>query len=49
MMFDKPLFEEDCMAWVHDPVYKPVYDMFKKIKDNPIEDNRFLGLRSYNA
>ena len=40
--FDKPLFEEDCMAWVHGPVYKPVYDMFKNFKYNPIEDNRFF-------
>lgn len=45
-MFDKPLFEEDCMAWVHGPVYKPVYEMFKNFKYNPIEDNRFLMLKN---
>lgn len=44
--FDKPLFEEDCIAWVHGPVYKPVYDMFKNFKYNPIEDNRFLMLKN---
>ena len=45
-LFDKPLFEEDCMAWVHGSVYKPVYDMFKNFKYNPIEDNRFLILKN---
>lgn len=46
VIFDKPLFEEDCMAWVHGPVYKPVYDMFKNFKYNPIEDDRFLMLKN---
>ena len=44
--FGKPLIEEDCMAWIHGPVYKPVYDMFKNFKYNPIEDNRFLILKN---
>ena len=34
------------MAWVHGPVYKPVYDMFKNFKYNPIEDDRFLMLKN---
>ena len=41
VMFGEPLFKEDCMAWVHGPVYEKVYDLFKDFKYNPIEDNRF--------
>lgn len=41
VMFEMPLFKEDCMAWVHGPVYEEVYDLFKDFKYNPIEDNRF--------
>jgi uncharacterized phage-associated protein len=41
VMFDKPLYKEDCMAWVHGPVYEDVYNLFKDFKFNPIEDNRF--------
>ncbi|NLG03597.1 MAG: DUF4065 domain-containing protein [Clostridia bacterium] len=41
VMFGEPLYEEDCMAWVHGPVYEEVYDLFKDFKYNPIEDNRF--------
>ena len=44
VMFDKPLYKEDCMAWVHGPVYEEVYDLFKDFKFNPIEDNRFAIL-----
>ena len=39
--FEKPLYEEDCMAWVHGPVYEEVYNLFRDFKYNPIEDNRF--------
>lgn len=41
VMFEKPLYKEDCMAWIHGPVYEEVYDLFKDFKYNPIEDNRF--------
>ncbi len=41
VMFGKPLYKEDCMAWIHGPVYEEVYDLFKDFKYNPIEDNRF--------
>lgn len=41
VMFGEPLYKEDCMAWVHGPVYEVVYDLFKDFKYNPIEDNRF--------
>lgn len=30
------LFEEDCEAWVHGPVYKEVYDQFKEYQYIPI-------------
>lgn len=39
--FGEPLYREDCMAWVHGPVYEEVYNLFKDFKYNPIEDNRF--------
>lgn len=41
VLFGKPLYKEDCMAWVHGPVYEDVYDLFKDFKYNPIEDDRF--------
>lgn len=41
VLFDKPLYKEDCMAWTHGPVYENVYNLFKDFKYNPIEDNRF--------
>lgn len=37
----KPMFSENCQAWVHGPVYPEVYDMFRDFKYNPIEDARF--------
>ncbi len=40
-----PIFEEDCRAWVHGPVYPEVYDLFRDFKYNPIEDARFALLR----
>ena len=43
--YDKPLFDEDCMAWVHGPVYEKVYNLFKDFKFNPIEDNRFAIIK----
>lgn len=43
-LYEKPLFEEDCMAWQHGPVYEKVYFLFKDFKYNPIEDNRFALL-----
>jgi putative zinc finger/helix-turn-helix YgiT family protein len=32
------LFEEDCEAWVHGPVYRNVYDLYKEYGYNPIEE-----------
>lgn len=40
----KPMFLENCQAWVHGPVYPEVYNMFKDFKYNPIEDARFVIL-----
>lgn len=40
----KPMFCENCQAWVHGPVYPEVYDMFRDFKYNPIEDARFAIL-----
>jgi uncharacterized phage-associated protein len=37
----KPMFAEDCEAWVHGPVYPQVYELFRDFKYNPIEDARF--------
>lgn len=38
----KPMFTENCQAWVHGPVYPEVYDIFSDFKYNPIEDARFV-------
>lgn len=40
----KPMFSENCQAWVHGPVYPEVYDMFRDFKYNPIDDARFAIL-----
>ena len=40
-LYGKPLFEEDCRAWVHGPVYPEVYTLFRDFKYNPIDDVRF--------
>ena len=39
------LFNEPCEAWVHGPVYRSVYNMFRDFKYNPIEDNRFYLIK----
>lgn len=33
------LFNNDCEAWVHGPVYKNIYDKYKDRGYNPIEEN----------
>ena len=45
-LFQKELFSEDCIAWVHGPVYKDVYEVFRNFKYNPIEDTRFSLLQN---
>lgn len=43
-LYGRPIFEEDCRAWVHGPVYPKVYDLFRDFKYNPIDDPRFAVL-----
>lgn len=45
-LYDIPLFDEDCYAWVHGPVYDNVYNLFKEFKYNPIDDNRFIIVKN---
>ena len=40
-IYQKPLFMEECQAWIHGPVYPDVYNMFRDFKYSPIEDDRF--------
>jgi len=35
--YGKPLFEDDCEAWVHGPVYREVYNKYKKYTYEVIE------------
>lgn len=41
-LYNKPMFDEDCEAWVHGPVYRDVYYIFKDFKYNTIDDSKFL-------
>ncbi len=43
-LYEKPIFAEDCRAWIHGPVYPEVYDLFRDFKYNPIDDARFALL-----
>ncbi|MCM1495312.1 MAG: DUF4065 domain-containing protein [Bacteroides sp.] len=43
-LYGRPIFREDCRAWVHGPVYPEVYDLFRDFKYNPIDDARFALL-----
>ncbi len=40
-LYQRPIFPEDCEAWIHGPVYPEVYNLFKDFKYNPIDDARF--------
>lgn len=44
-IYDKPLFDATCEAWVHGPVYRNVYNLFRDFKYNPIDDDRFVPLK----
>lgn len=35
------LFDEECEAWAHGPVFREVYEVFKNFRYNPIDDTRF--------
>lgn len=41
------IFEERCEAWVHGPVYRNVYTLFRDFKYNPIDDARFSLLMGW--
>lgn len=43
-LYDRPMFAENCQAWIHGPVFPEVYDLFRDFKYNPIEDARFAVL-----
>lgn len=43
-LYGRPIFSEDCRAWIHGPVYQEVYDLFRDFKYNPIDDARFVLL-----
>lgn len=43
-IYSRPMFTENCEAWIHGPVYPEVYDLFRDFKYNPIEDARFAVL-----
>jgi uncharacterized phage-associated protein len=38
VFYDEFLFKEDCEAWVHGPVYREIYQKYKKFGYDPIED-----------
>lgn len=44
-IYDKPLFDAPCEAWVHGPVYRNVYNLFRDFKYNPIDDDRLVPLK----
>lgn len=43
--YGTPLFNDNCQAWVHGPVYAEIYDMFSGFKYDPIDDPRFELLK----
>lgn len=46
VLYGNELFAEDCEAWVHGPVFRNVYEVFKGFKYNPIDDSRFAMLQN---
>ena len=43
--YEIPLFDDNCQAWVHGPVYAEIYDMFSSFRYDPIDDPRFELLK----
>ena len=43
--YEVPLFDDNCQAWVHGPVYAEIYDMFSSFRYDPIDDPRFEFLK----
>ncbi len=44
VFFNKFMFEDDCQAWIHGPVYTEIYHKYKKHGYNPIDES----LESFN-
>ncbi len=42
IVLERAMFDEDCEAWIHGPVYPEVYNIFRDFRYNPIEDARFV-------
>ncbi len=47
-LYKKPVFAEDCEAWVHGPVFPEVYRIFKSFRYDPIDDDRFAIINGAN-
>lgn len=47
--YGRPIFPEDCQAWVYGPVYPEIYRLFKSFQCNPIEDPRFAAFEGLNS
>lgn len=47
--YGTPLFEDNCQAWVHGPVYADIYKMFSSFRYDPIDDPRFELLKGKSA
>ena len=43
-LYNKPMFEEDCRAWLHGPVYPEVYEFLRDFQYDPAGDPRFALL-----
>lgn len=43
--YNIPLFENNCQAWVHGPVYAEIYRLFSNFRYDPIDDPRFELLK----
>lgn len=43
----REMFNENCEAWVHGPVYKDVYNIFKRFGYNVIDDPKFVMFEGY--
>lgn len=44
---DREMFIENCEAWVHGPVCKDVYNIFKHFRYNVIDDPKFVMFEGY--
>lgn len=47
-LYEKPVFAEECEAWVHGPVFPEVYRLFRSFRYDPIDDDRFAIIDGAN-